>query len=180
MSKLTRNISNPNGISMYCSIEGLDDVIQGMKMLYQEDVKGVYTKVNYSVAKVLIDEIRRNVPEKNGHLRNSISAFQSKKNENFLWVGPRYEGKNGLFKGGNHAHLVEYGTVDRYVGVKSKYVAANLSKAGVRQGFKGKMTPHPFIRPAYDKMKGTILKLLIEGYNKTIEDIAKKTGVFRW
>lgn len=180
MSKLTRNISNPNGISMYCSIEGLDDVIQGMKMLYEEDVKGAYTRVNYSVAKVLIDEIRRNVPEKNGHLRNSISAFPSKKNENFLWVGPRYAGKGSLFVGGNHAHLVEYGTVERYTGTKSKYVAKELARNKVKQGYKGKMTPHPFIRPAYDKMKGTVLKLLIDGYNKTIEDIAKKTGVFRW
>ena len=180
MSKLTRNISNPNGISMYCSIEGVDYIVEGLKQLYNEDIKEAFFKVNYNVAKELIGELRAAAPEGNTrNLINSISMFPSKKNPNFLWVGPRYEGKNGLYKGGNQAHLVEYGTVDRYVGVKSKYVAKELSKNKVKQGFRGKMPAKPFIRPTYDKMRGSLLQKLSNGYAKVIMDIANKTGAFR-
>jgi HK97 gp10 family phage protein len=178
MSKLTINTTNPNGISMNCTIDGVDDIVNGIKLLSNESNFKDIEKVNQTVANDLIIAIKSAVPVNTGDLKNSIESFKSKKNTNFLWVGPNYSTKKSMFKGGNHAHLVEYGTVDRYVGSKSKYVAANLSKAGVKQGFKGKMPAHPFIRPTYDKMKTSLLEKLKKGYESVIVEAAKKTGVF--
>ena len=178
MSNLTRNTNNPNGISMNCSIDGIDDIVNGIKLLSNEQNFQDIAKVNQSVANDLIIALRSAVPVDKGNLRNSIESFKSKKNANFLWVGPKYSSKKSMFEGGNHAHLIEYGTVDRYVGSRSKYVAANLAKAGVKQGFKGRMTAHPFIRPTYDKMKNSLLEKLKKGYEKVIIDAGKKTGVF--
>jgi hypothetical protein len=104
-----------------------------------------------------------------GTLKASIGVSKSKKNNYFFWVGPQYAGKNSLFEGGNHAHLIEYGTKERYM--KRGLMAGGFTRESQgTEKFKGKFGEYtPFagkytgsmtasticIRPTYDKMGGS-------------------------
>jgi HK97 gp10 family phage protein len=169
-------------VSLISNIKGLDEIQDAIKSLGSEQVD--FKKVNDQVATELVTllkaKIDTNKSVESGELRHSIAYYQSKKNKNFVWVGPDYRrGKNiqALGMGGGYAaHLVEYGTVARYTGVKSKYVAANLTKAKVKAGFRGVMPAKPFMRPTYDANKEGLLNKLSVGYWREIKELAELKG----
>jgi hypothetical protein len=114
-------------------IEGLEDTINKIKsiaFINDSELDGIVKKA----ALPLVQKIKQNYisrgHKKTGALVNSIEAFQRKRkgrNDPYFtyYVGPRYTGgKNSLFSyGGNAAHLLEYGTAERY--------RANVKAGGV-------------------------------------------------
>jgi hypothetical protein len=116
-------------------------------------------------------------------------VVRSKKSNYFFWVGPQYSNKSSAFQGGNHAHLVEYGTKERYM--KRGLLAGGFTRAsGGTQKFKGKseyapyagkylgtMVSKPFIRPTYDSMGATIIENLKKGTEKIVAEQGNKQGI---
>jgi len=114
-------------------IEGLDATINELKAFAFINDKELDNIVKRA-AEPLVQKIKSNYiargHKKTGALVNSIEAFQRKrkgKSDPFYtyYVGPRYtSGRYGLISyGGNAAHLLEYGTADRY--------RANVKAGGV-------------------------------------------------
>jgi HK97 gp10 family phage protein len=119
-----------------------------------------------------------------GTLKASIGVSKSKKNNYFFWVGPQYAGKNSLFEGGNHGHLVEFGTKERYM-KKGLFAGGFTRKSQGTEKFKGfgEYTPFagkytgvmkasPFVRPTYDSLGSTV----IDNIKKETEKIILKEG----
>jgi hypothetical protein len=134
-------------------------------------------------------EMSSKVTVDKGTLKNSIGVIRSKKNNFFFWVGPQYSNKSSSFEGGNHAHLVEYGTKERYM--KKGLLAGGFTRvSGGTQKFKGKpeyapyagkylgiMTSKPFLRPTYDSMGATIIENLKKGTEKIVKEQGNKQGI---
>ena len=123
-------------------IEGLDATINELKAFAFINDKELDNIVKRA-AEPLVQKIKSNYiargHKKTGALVNSIEAFQRKrkgKSDPFYtyYVGPRYtSGRYGLISyGGNAAHLLEYGTAERY--------RANVKAGGVGKTYKRKKT----------------------------------------
>lgn len=171
-------------ISLITNVKGIDEINEVIKSLGDSsslNFKQVNTDVSTELITLLKSKIDSNKTVDSGELKNSITMYPSKKNPNFVWVGPDYRrGKNvrALGIGGGYAaHLVEYGTVARYIGTRSKYVAKKLTEGKVKAGYRGVMPAKPFIRPVYDANKNGLLNKLMNGYWKQIETLASRKGL---
>lgn len=123
----------------------IDKVVQKASLEFKNYLKAAYTK--HMVTGALVDSIETFRRTRKG-VKDPFFTY---------YVGPRYTaGGKGLrvSYGGNAAHLLEYGTVDRY--------RANLKEGGVgkKQGFRqvygakistGKMPAFGIIRTTVDK-----------------------------
>lgn len=172
-------------------IEGLNEVINKFK----DDVfisPNEYDNIVKKAAEPLVNKIKSNYiargHKKTGALVNSIEAFQRKrkgKRDPFFtyYVGPRYTSSKGLFSyGGNAAHLLEYGTAERY--------RANVKAGGVgkKQGLKsvygaklstGKVDKPTIgvIRQSYDEYKGIGIAFIKAQITSLILNKARQKGL---
>ena len=172
-------------------IEGLNEVINKFK----DDVfisPNEYDSIVKKAAEPLVNKIKSNYiargHKKTGALVNSIEAFQRKrkgKRDPFFtyYVGPRYTSSKGLFSyGGNAAHLLEYGTAERY--------RANVKAGGVgkKQGLKsvygaklstGKINKPTIgvIRQSYDEYKGIGIAFIRSQITNLILAKARQKGL---
>lgn len=143
------------------------------------------------IAYVLAGEMQDQAPLKTGILRDSIGRFKSKKNIYFMWVGPTYTNKRSYNKGfgGNHAHLVEYGTKERYMkkgllpggftresNGEKKFTGKSNSKPFAGKNV-GAMTANPFIRRTYDIHGNFVLETIKKATILAIEKQAKQQGL---
>ena len=149
-------------------------------------------KVIRSAAQPMVDAIKAGygANTKTGALRDSVMAFRRNraKGEPYFtyFVGPRYTGSASLYSyGGNAAHLLEYGTVERF--------RANTKLGGVGKRVKGKSTgikgvygakistgrvkPYGVIRAAVDSTKTTSIQIMTSGINGLIRKQAKAEGL---
>lgn len=162
-------------------------------------IENVFNSADSRLLKIINDlateiesELDAAAPEKTGTLRFSIKKFRSRKNKYFMWVGPEYTNKHSLNKGdgGNHAHLVEFGTKERYM-KKGLFAGGYTRESQGAEKFKGKAIWKPFagkytgkmktnkafIRPTYDKMGSYILQKLAEAAKLAIKIEAEKQGL---
>jgi hypothetical protein len=162
-------------------LELLDKTFANSEKQFADLAHNEANKVELEMAaKVAVDK---------GTLKASIGVVKSKKNNFFFWVGPQYSNKSSAFEGGNHAHLVEYGTKERYM--KKGLLAGGFTRSsGGSQKFKGKpeytpyagkylgtMVSKPFIRPTYDSMGATIIENLKKGTEKIVAEQGNKQGI---
>lgn len=149
-------------------------------------------KVIKSAAQPMVEAIKAGygANTKTGALRDSVMAFRRNraKGEPYFtyFVGPRYTGSASLYSyGGNAAHLLEYGTVERY--------RANTKLGGVGKRVKGKSTgikgvygakistgrvkPYGVIRAAVDSTKPTSIQIMTSGINELIRKQARAEGL---
>ena len=162
-------------------LELLDKTFANSEKQFADLAHNEANKVEVEMAaKVAVDK---------GTLKASIGVVKSKKNNFFFWVGPQYSNKSSAFQGGNHAHLVEYGTKERYM--KKGLLAGGFTRvSGGTQKFKGKpeyvpyagkylgtMVSKPFIRPTYDSMGATIIENLKKGTEKIVAEQGNKQGI---
>ena len=149
-------------------------------------------KVIRSAAQPMVEAIKAGygANTKTGALRDSVMAFRRnrKKGEPYFtyFVGPRYTGSASLYSyGGNAAHLLEYGTVERF--------RANTKLGGVGKRVKGKSTgikgvygakistgrvkPYGVIRAAVDSTKENSIQIMTSGINELIRKQARAEGL---
>lgn len=135
---------------------------------------------------ILKNEMKRYAPygrtrRRGTHLRDAILVKKDPRRTDVYKVGASYT----FPKAAPHAHLVEYGTKKRYFGF-TKRVGKGITvkvKRGhrVKLGSKwvwvkhsGKMTPHPFIKPAYRAKKNEAMKKMQDNLSAGIEREALK------
>ncbi len=177
-------------------IDGLTETINKLKaenFMPDREIE----KIVERAAQPLVERIKSNYlargHKKTGALINSIEAFKRKrkgKNDPYYtyYVGPRYTGGKSLFSyGGNAAHLLEYGTAERY--------RANVKAGGVGKTLKGKSTglkgvygakldtgfiPKPtvgVIRQSYDEYKQAGIEFMKAQITSLIFRTAKAKGL---
>jgi hypothetical protein len=129
---------------------------------------------------------------KTGALRDSVMAFRRnrKKGEPYFtyFVGPRYTagGKYSLFSyGGNAAHLLEFGTIERFrantklggVGKKVKGKSTGIKGVYGAKIKTGKVEPYGVIRKATDATKEQCIQIMSSGISNLIKKQAKLQGL---
>ena len=172
-------------------IQGMDKTIQMLSRTEWLDPSEI-DKVVRSAAQPMVEAIKAGygTHTKTGALRDSVMAFRRnrKKGEPYFtyFVGPRYTGSASLYSyGGNAAHLLEYGTVERF--------RANTKLGGVGKRVKGKSTgikgvygakistgrvkAYGVIRAAVDSTKPNSIEILTSGINGLIRKQAIAEGL---
>lgn len=150
------------------------------------DVIGLAGK---EVVALMQAQIKNNGSVDDGILLDSIRSFTSRKNpDTFIWIGPDYRRFTGP-GGGYHAHLVEYGTKERYMkrgllpggytrssGGTKKFSGRNNYKPFAGKWL-NKAEAKPFIRPVIDVHGSKILDMLYKGAQKAVVEEFKKRGI---
>ncbi len=116
-------------------VKGLAEIQQALKALPETVQHRVMSAANYAAAKPMVEKEKSLVAVDTGLLRSSIGAVklsQKLTTVGAVRVGPRQK------KGGNHGHLVEFGTRLR------------KNKSGANRGYMPKL---PFAKPAFDQTK---------------------------
>jgi hypothetical protein len=172
-------------------IQGMDKTIQMLSRTEWLEPSEI-DKVIRSAAQPMVEAIKAGygANTKTGALRDSVMAFRRNraKGEPYFtyFVGPRYTGSASLYSyGGNAAHLLEYGTVERY--------RANTKLGGVGKRVKGKSTgikgvygakistgrvkPYGVIRAAVDSTKENSIQIMTSGINELIRKQARAEGL---
>jgi len=140
-------------------------VKEAIKVL--QDLKGSVTRNDFEKAAEIalmpvhaaaIANVRSVTRKKTGRLHRSIIMKK---------MGPRTRRRYGMFAGmyvgadysvAPHAHLLEYGT----------YRRAKKSKRGAKMNT-GRVTPKPFLRPAYHQNRGTIFVIAARELGKRVQ-----------
>lgn len=120
-------------------------------------------------SKVLIDRAKALAPSKSGDLRQSIGAYRGSFNQvqsqqrevGQIKVGPR----RGRYKG-YAAHLMEFGTKNRF--------SKSMRGKGTAPSFKGRVTPHPFMEPAFNETKSQVIASYNQFLGKRIVGVMKR------
>jgi len=172
-------------------IQGMDKTIQMLSRTEWLEPTEI-DKVIRSAAQPMVEAIKAGygANTKTGALRDSVMAFRRNraKGEPYFtyFVGPRYTGSASLYSyGGNAAHLLEYGTVERF--------RANTKLGGIGKRVKGKSTgikgvygakistgrvkPYGVIRAAVDSTKDRCTQIMTSGINELIKKQAKAEGL---
>jgi hypothetical protein len=172
-------------------IQGMDKTIQMLSRTEWLEPTEI-DKVIRSAAQPMVEAIKAGygANTKTGALRDSVMAFRRNraKGEPYFtyFVGPRYTGSASLYSyGGNAAHLLEYGTVERF--------RANTKLGGIGKRVKGKSTgikgvygakistgfvkPYGVIRAAVDSTKENSIQIMTSGINELIRKQAKAEGL---
>ena len=162
---------------------------QATNMMFDEAVK--------QAAIPIVNQLKQNYAAHSvtGALVESIMAFQRKKNGKgpyyAYYIGPRYTGggtkgsKAVVRYGGNAAHLLEYGTEERYRANKAGGGVAIRGKVGRKYitrmyGAKistGKVAPLGIIRRTKDEMESKTIKNLEINVTRALDKIFEKYGL---
>lgn len=173
-------------------ITGIDELIQNLAKTEWLDAKEVDAVV-HSASAPLVKAIKAGYSKhtKTGALANSVEAFKRtrRKGEPYFtyYVGPRYTTGSGLriSYGGNAAHLLEFGTVERFkANVKAGGLGktSNKTKTGLSgvYGAKistGKVPAFGIIRQATDMVKPQCIAMMKEGILGLVRKEAKRQGL---
>lgn len=155
----------------YTGVKEIDDVLRGMP---DQLTDKVLQAANTSAAKYLVDKAKSLAPEgPNGYLVDSIGVVKGNYNQvvslqraiGSITVGPR---RGGGFKGWA-AHLIEYGTRERYTQGKGK-----IRRLAIH-AFRGLVSARPFMLPAFNATKDLILNSINQEIGKKLIAFMKKT-----
>lgn len=152
------------------SIDDFAKVLQDKTAEINKD--GVIRNILKDASQVLIDKAK--ILCTNTDVRNSIEVIERKIYHSVILIGPNYR------KGGNLAHLIEYGSGVRKPNNKSKKNNKNLKEyRKVKIGgqwltmsntnpFRG-VAPKPFMRPAIDQTTKQVQNEIIKQIKNKIE-----------
>jgi len=172
-------------------IQGMDKTIQMLSRTEWLEPTEI-DKVIRSAAQPMVEAIKAGygANTKTGALRDSVMAFRRNraKGEPYFtyFVGPRYTGSASLYSyGGNAAHLLEYGTVERFrantklggVGKRVKGKSTGIKGVYGAKISTGKVKPYGVIRAAVDSTKTTSIQIMTSGINGLIRKQAKAEGL---
>lgn len=105
------------------------------------------------------------VVEKSERLLNSFKIYRGKRNPYKVYIGPDYR-RDG---GGQLAHIIEYGTVQR----ERRSISADDTVKIVSTGM---VAARPFMRPAWEQVREKVIKTAEKSAKAIIESALKKGG----
>lgn len=164
-------------------------VLKLLDNTFEQSMQGFKDLARNEANKIEVEMKNRSAVNK-GTLKASIGVVQSKKNNNFFWVGPQYSNRNSAFEGGNHGHLLEYGTKERYM-KKGLYAGGFTRESGGTKKFSGTALYEPFagkytgkmntskafIRPTYDNLGASIIADLKKATETIVKENGRKQGL---
>jgi hypothetical protein len=173
-------------------IEGLDSMIadlqQSENWLETDKIDAIVQRAALPLVQKIKEGYMAGGHNKTGALVNSIEAFKrSRKSRDpyfTYYVGPRYSNSKSLLSmGGNAAHLLEFGTVERFranskkggLGKSSKGVRTGLSSVYGAKHSTGRVKAYGVIRRAYDEYSPAGIAFLKESIVSLI--IASSKGI---
>jgi HK97 gp10 family phage protein len=149
------------------TVTGVREIDTFLKGLPSKFSHRIVQAANAKAAKPLINAEKMLAPKSEGDLRDSIGVKKASiKRANAIGeikVGPLYR------KGGRVAHLIEYGTKQRQTKGKGKY---KVYRAGANRG---RVTPKPFVEPAFNRTKDTVTGSIIDELKKATIAFANRT-----
>ena len=157
--------------------KSLRDLIKNLSDLPADIPLPALTKALEKGAEVFASAARQQVPVRNGLLRDSIGIIRKKggKLNPYTMVGPRYYGGWG----GQAAHLIEFGTTDRYrffgnkkLNLQNRTVKAKL----LGKAYTGRVTANPFMQPAWNSKKEPVAQQLQKDVQTLVAAAIKKRG----
>ena len=154
-----------------------------------EQCENDFIKIAQKQADFIKSKMQDIVSVDKGDLKRSIDVVNSRKNNKFFWVGPQYSNRNSAFVGGNHAHLVEFGSKERYM--KKGLLPGSFTRgSGGTKKFTGqnnyepfagkwlnKMPQKPFVRPTADNYGTQIIETLKNQTKDTVLKQGKRNGL---
>ena len=163
----SNNIKSLRGNVDVLGVKELNDFL---KTLPKTVTHRILQATHAKAAKPLINAEKLLAPKSEGDLRESIgvkrTSIKRANSVGEIKVGPLYK------KGGRTAHLIEFGTKQRQTKGKGKVYRAGANR--------GRVTPKPFVEPAFYRTKdliyGTILSDLRKSVKSTASRYLKKLG----
>lgn len=162
-------------------LEGLEDLLEALEML--PTVAMQKTAVRNAMKKALepvADGYRSKLPwalkpkkySKSKHLRDSVTVTSAlKKSQRAEAIRARPDSVV-MYVGSTapHAHLLEFGTKERW---HKKKVKTLLGSKWVETEYTGRVTPRPFLRNAWDASKHEIIPIFAAEMKKNLERAAR-------
>lgn len=154
--------------SVKLRLTGHEDIDKVLRGLPKQLTHRVLQAAHRAAAKPLVEAEKLTAPEgPTGRLVDSIGIVnipsRGSASLGEIHVGPR---RDGRYKGGRVAHLVEYGTKPRYTKGKGRY------RAGT---YRGRMKPRPFARPAWDRTRSAVLAGINDNIARSLLRFMKRT-----
>ena len=141
-------------------VEGLDLVLNNLEELASEFQLKAGRSALRKVGKQMAEEIKERAPVDTGLLKSSIRAKGTK----ITSYGVRVSAGADYTKGGNAAHLIEYGHKQVFRKGFGQYVQT------------GTASSQPFVRPALYNNKNKYAQTLMEGVDLALGKLEKKAA----
>ena len=132
------------------SISGLKDLERTLRLLPDTMERKVIMTGLSAGGRVFRNEMRKRAPRRSGDLRKSIAVRREAR---------RLLVRVGFRKGGRHAHLLEYGTQERF------------TRKGVSRG---SMPAQPFIEPAIKAAEARAVQAMAKAMLRRTETEVRK------
>lgn len=154
-------------------ITGMQDVLRYLDVLPDKVSKAVQRKAVRKAAKPMIKAMRALTPTRTRNLRRSIGLKVKRYGKTVVVAVLGHRIKLGKF-GGQHGHLVELGTKDRYRKPKNLIRAVVSAARGGRPGYTGRMKAQHPLRRGFNAtanasrriLMNTLWELVVEEGNK--------------
>lgn len=172
------------------TISGLKDVSASLEAVGKSYTDKQFDSAVKSATVPIVNELRRAYSEhdRTGTLSNSIQSYQRKKTGRgsffAYYVGARYtggvskkmKGTSPLIKhGGNIAHILEYGTIERF---KPNVKLGGIKTSGKRiygaTSSTGSVRAYGIVRRTYDTMRDSTYEILRERFYDALNAIVKR------
>lgn len=141
-------------------IEGIEELIKSLESIIPEYQQKAGRSAMRQVGREMAKEITKRVPVDTGALKDSIRPKLPK----ITNYGIRVSAGADYAKGGNHAHLVEFGHKQVFRAGFGRYIN------------KGEAPGQPFIRPALYANKEKYVKLILEATDKALSKLERKAA----
>jgi HK97 gp10 family phage protein len=163
------------------SVDQAIKTLEKLPLALRDDVR---KKILRSAAKPLIAAARSNVKDSSG-IHKRYGKLVGKK------AGKGAGSAIATYTPGNLRRSIGIiplrKTANIYVGPRSKRAASGVYSAGRYDGFYGvfieygtrRISPRPFMRPAYEATKDTVIKLIADGCRKAVDKYVKENGQSR-
>jgi len=156
-------------------IDGHDALIRKLQKL--KVPRNEQLKAMTPAARLIQNKAKSLVPVQSGALRRSIGLKRLRGEPAAIAVRPKYSKsiskKSGKVTSGYHAHLVEFGTLERVIPIRKRW-KTTLGGKTIYVKRTGRMKPQPFMRPAFQQMADPAQRLLMANMWKLIRSKAQK------
>ena len=146
-------------------ITGLDALNATLKKL-PPTIKGpVLRQALRKGAQLILRDAKSRVPKGTGGLKRALTTIvkEDKSGNIYVTIGAN-------MPDGAHAHLVEFGTKERFVNFASGRSGAISIGGG---GSRGSMPTQPFLRPAFDSQRDAVMGVIAAELDRAIAKAAR-------